>query len=479
MKRLRVLSIVATVGLSTFLIAVDNSVVYVALPRIGRELALSDAALKWVAAAYPLALASFLLIAGQFTDTVGRRRTLLTGVAFFTVASVLCALSSTGASLLGSRALQGVGAAFVLPASLAITSHDLPPRVRTAAFGAMTAAMASALAFGPVVSGVVTQRLGWQWLFALSVPLGLFAFAMGAVVLPRAAHGARGARPRTPAAMPLHLNALACVSVAAFAYVLIQGPGHGFTETSVLFCAVAAGCGFLALYCVRKPGRSPALAVLLRRRAFTGGLVTQLLWGLGVTGVYFYTSQFLQNGLRLSPTEAGLAFTPVVCALFATVPFVGALARRFGDARIAASGLFLVAVGLLLVAVGSTSGRLAGLLPGLASVGTGSALALPLTTRAMRASPDHLSGFAAGLFSATREVSGVFGIVIVGALVTFVQDARLAGGATAGQSLSAGYRAGLCLAAVLVGAGVPVARWSLRGPRTAPARTAFRPWRPR
>ncbi|MFE1246401.1 MFS transporter [Streptomyces sp. NPDC058735] len=475
MNRLRVLIIVATVGLSTFLVAVDNSVVYVALPRISHELALSEAGLKWVAAAYPLALASFLLAAGQFTDTMGRRRALLTGVATFTVASVLCALSTTGASLLCSRALQGVGAAFVLPASLAITSHDLPHRVRTAAFGAMTASMASALAFGPVVSGVVTQRLGWPWLFALNLPLGLFASILVATVLPRTSHGAEGAHRKTPAALPLPLNALACVSVAAFAYVLIQGPGQGFAEPSVLFCTVTAGGGLLALYRTGKPGRPPALALLLGRRAFTGGLLTQLLWGLGVTGVYFYTSQFLQNGLRLSPTEAGLTFTPVVCALFATAPFVGALARRFGDARVAASGLLFVAVGLLLVALGSMSGHVADLLPGLVSVGAGSALALPLTTGAMRASPEHLSGFAAGLFSATREVSGVFGIVVVGAVVTFVQDARLAGGAPAGQSLSAGYQAGLCLAAVLVGAGVPVARWSLRGARPAAARAPLRP----
>ncbi|MET9394293.1 MFS transporter [Streptomyces sp. NPDC006624] len=469
MNRLRVLSIVATTGLSTFLIALDNSVVYVALPRIGRELALSDAGLKWAAAAYPLALASFLLVAGQFTDTVGRRRALLTGVATFTVASVLCAVSTTGAALLGARALQGVGAAFVLPASLAITSHDLPHRMRTAAFGALTASMASALAFGPVVSGVVTQGLGWQWLFALNLPLGLVVCALCALVLPRASRCTEGAGRKAPSAVPLPVNALACVSVAAFAYVLIQGPSHGFTEPSVLLCAVTAGGGLLALYCSRRQGRSPALTLLLRRRAFTGGLLTQLLWGLGVTGVYFYTSQFLQNGLRLSPTEAGLAFTPVVCALFATVPFVTALTRRFGDSRVAASGLFFVALGLLLVALGSRSGRLAGLLPGLVSVGAGSALALPLTTRAMRASPEHLSGFAAGLFSATREVSGVFGVVVVGAVVTFVQDARLADGAPAGQSLSAGYQAGLYLAAVLVGAGVPVARWSLRG--TATART--------
>ncbi|MFJ9908254.1 MFS transporter [Streptomyces sp. NPDC101152] len=462
MSRLHALSVVSPAVLSTFLTALDGSIVNVALPQIRRELSLSETDLKWVATAYPLTLASLLLMAGQLTDTKGRRWALLTGVATFTVASVCCALSATGMMLVCSRALQGAGAAFILPSSLAIMSRDVPRRARTAAFGATSATMASALAFGPVISGVVTQHLGWEWLFALNIPLGLAGFVIGAAVIPGARRRSRDERRQSAAVVPHYMITLACLSLAALAYFLIQGPSYGFTKPSVMLSGIAGGTGLLTLYGVRRPERSPALVMLLRQRAFAGGVVTQLLWGLGVSGVYFYTSQFLQNSLQLSPTEAGLTFTPVVCALFVTVPFVGALARRWGDARIASSGLVLVAAGLLLVALGSHKGGLVDLLPGLAAVGAGSALALPLTTRALGASPDNLSGFAAGLFSAARELSGVFGIVLVGAVVTFVQNSIATRGTTDAQAFATGYQAGLCVAAALVGAGVPVALWALR-----------------
>ncbi|WP_340373783.1 MFS transporter [Streptomyces sp. SS7] len=471
MSRLRVLSVVSTAVLSTFLTALDGSIVNVALPQMRHELALSETDVKWVATAYPLTLASLLLMAGQLTDTKGRRWALLTGVAAFTLSSVCCALSATGTMLVCFRALQGAGAAFILPSSLAVMTLDVPPRVRTLAFGATSATMASALAFGPVISGVVTQQLGWEWLFTLNIPLGLAGFAIGAAAIPGAPRRTGRARPRPAAAVPHHMIALACLSLAALAYFLIQGPSYGFTKPSVMLSGTVAATGLLTLRCIRRPGRSPALVLLLHRRAFAGGVVTQLLWGLGVSGVYFYTSQFLQNSLGLSPTKAGLTFTPVVCALFVTAPFVGALARRWGDARVASSGLLLVAAGLLLVAAGSRRGTLLALLPGLTTVGTGSALALPLTTRALGASPGHLSGFAAGLFSAARELSGVFGIVLVGAVVTFVEKSFAAGGAVNGQAFATGYQAGLCVAAVLVGAGAPVALWALRSSPRATRKT--------
>ncbi|MFF4484968.1 MFS transporter [Streptomyces sp. NPDC001544] len=462
--RLRTLSVVTAVILATFLTALDNTVVNVALPEMRRELGMSDTGLKWVATAYPLSLAAFLLFAGQLTDTRGRRWSLLTGLAVFTGSSVCCALSGSEGMLVGFRAVQGAGAAFILPASLAVMSHDLPRSVRTAGFGATTAALASALAFGPVISGVVTQHLGWQWLFALNVPLGIVGFLVGALALPGADRGA----PRPPGgftAVPHRVIALTCLSLAALVYCLIQGPAYGFGEPTVVVSGVAAVAGVVTLCCRPEPRRSAALGRLLRRRPFLGGLVAQLLWGLGVTGVYFYTSQFLQSGLGLSPTQAGLTFTPVVLALCVTAPFIAVMARRWGDGRIAASGLLLVACGLLLVALGSSYGDLVDLLPGLATVGAGSALALPVTTRALESAPRQLSGFAAGLFSATRELSGVFGIVLVGAVVTFAQRSARSGGAASPEALRTGYQAGLCMAAALVGAGAPVAVWALRRPR--------------
>ncbi|MFK4146366.1 MFS transporter [Streptomyces sp. NPDC004065] len=447
--------------LPTFLTALDNSVVNVALPQMRRELGLSEAGLKWVATAYPLSLAGCLLFAGRLTDSRGRRWSLLTGLAVFTASSAGCALSGTEAVLVGFRAVQGAGAAFILPASLAVMAHDLPRGARTAGFGATTAALAAALAFGPVLSGVVTQHAGWEWLFVLNIPLGAAGLVVAAAALPGSGPAAHRPPPGVPA-LSHGVIAVTCLCLTALVYCLIQGPAHGFGRPSVLVAGALAVAGLTAVCCRPAPRRSPALADLLRRRPFLGGLIAQLLWGLGVTGVYFYTSQFLQSGLRLSPTAAGLTFTPLVAALCLTAPFVTALAGRWGDGRIAALGLSLVACGLLLVALGSVRGRLPDLLPGLATVGAGSALALPVTTRALESSPGHLSGFAAGLFSACRELSGVFGVVLVGAVVTFARRAAQSSGASDAEALRTGYQAGLCVAAALAGAGAPVAAWALR-----------------
>ncbi|WP_409468124.1 MFS transporter [Streptomyces sp. HC307] len=463
MRRLRLWSVITAVMCCTFLTALDNTAVNVALPQIRAQLSLTETDVKWVGTAYPLALAGSLLGAGQLTDSKGRRWALLTGVAVFTASSACCVVSTTGVMLVVFRGLQGIGAAFILPASLALMAHDLPPRIRTASFSATTAALACALAFGPVLSGVVTQHLGWEWLFLMNIPLGASAFVVGAMAVP--GPSGRPNRPglRTAAPVPNRQIVLACIFLTSLVYCLIQGPDHGFTRPPVVLCGVAATASMAAL-CRGKLGRHPALGQLLRERAYCGGLVTQLLWGLGVSGVYFYTCQFLQSGLRLNPTQAGLAFTPVFSALFLTAPFVTALARRWGDARTSATGLLLIALGLLLVALGSAHGGLADLIPGLAAVGVGSSLAIPLTTRALASSPRHLSGFAAGLFAATRELSGVFGIVLVGAVVTFVRHLCLAQQISHAEASLAGYQAGLCIAATLVGVGAPVALWALRRP---------------
>ncbi|MBZ9639647.1 MFS transporter [Streptomyces sp. PSKA30] len=462
MSRLRHLSVLAAVILSTFLTAVDNSAVNIALPQMRTELGLTETDLKWVAAGYPLALAAFLLLGGHLTDAKGRRWSLSTGLAMFTAASACCALSASGTMLVCSRGLQGLGAAFILPASLAILSHDLPRRARTAGFGAMAATLAFSLAFGPVISGVVTQHLGWEWLFLLNVPLGLVSMAVGSATVPRASPFRSAGAQQALTAVPLHFVALICLSLAAIVYALIEGPTYGFTQPRVVIASTVAATGAMGVSIAVKYHPIPTLRTLFGKRPFTGGLIAQLLWGLGVSGVYFYTAQFLQTGLRLSPTSAGLTFVPVASALLLTAPLVTVLTRRWGDDGVSATGLLLVALGLLLVALGSLRGGLADLLPGLVAVGAGSALALPLTTRALESSPGHLSGFAAGLFSATRELSGVFGIALVGAVVTCVQRASASGGVPQVDAFVSGYQAGLCIAAALVGAGAPVAVWALR-----------------
>ncbi|MEU3982913.1 MFS transporter [Streptomyces sp. NPDC026672] len=450
--------------LPSFMTALDNTVVNVALPQIQAELALSEAELKWTAAIYPLALASLLLLGGHLADTAGRRATLSLGVALFTAASMGCSAAPSGTALIACRGLQGAGAALILPASLAIQSHDLPPRLRTAAFSAATAALASALACGPVVSGVMTQHLGWESVFALNAPLGAASFLVG-FLIPRPGPSARTAPPAS-ATLSLRIVALACCSLAALAYCLIEGPEQGFDAFPVTLSGGVIVALAVVLFRELRSQRNTVLRLLFRQRPFVGGIITQMLWGLSVSGVYFFTSRFLQNGLGLAPTPAGLAFTPVAFSLIITIPFIARMARRWGDGRISAAGLLLVGLGLLMVMWGSSAGKLVGMLPGLSAIGFGSALAVPLTTRALESSPDHLSGIAAGFFSAVREASGVIGIGLVGAIVSFAEHTAAATGSDNSGAFLSGYQAGLCLASALVAAGAPVALWALRQHRS-------------
>ncbi|MEU3281322.1 MFS transporter [Streptomyces antibioticus] len=461
MSRLRHIGILSAVILPSFMTALDSTVVNVALPQIQRELGLDEPGLKWVAAIYPLTYASSLLFGGHLTDRKGRRLTLIAGGVVFTLASAVCSFSAQAEALIVGRGLQGAGAALIAPASLAVLSHDLPPRSRSGGIAALTVALATALASGPVLSGLITQHLGWNWLFAINLPVGVLCLSLAVAYVPPLSSSAPSPALDVPAT-PLGTVALLCLPLGGLSYCLIEAPRHGFAAPRVAVVGTLSVLSLLMLAVRPSSARRSTVRVLFGRRAFTGGIISQLLWGLGVSGVYFFTTLFLQNVLRLSPTSAGLLFTPVALALLVTAAFVTRLARRWGDGRVSAAGLFLVSAGLLLVALGSGRHHAVALVPGLAAIGVGSALAVPLTTRALEAAPQGLSGIAAGLFSATREASGVFGIAAVGLIVTLVQRSAASTSADAEHAFLAGYQAGLCTAAALVATGVPVALWALR-----------------
>ncbi|MFJ1975395.1 MFS transporter [Streptomyces sp. NPDC087903] len=461
MSRLRHIGILSAVILPSFMTALDSTVVNVALPQIQKELGLDESGLKWVAAIYPLTYASSLLFGGHLTDRKGRRLTLIVGVAIFTLSSAMCSVSENAGALIAGRGLQGVGAALISPASLAVLSHDLPPRSRSGGIAALTVALATALASGPILSGLITEHLGWNWLFAINIPVGVVCLFFAVAYVPSLPSSSASPAVDVPAT-PLRMVALFCLPLGGLSYCLIEAPRDGFAAPRVAIVGMLSVLSLLMLAVKPSSRRRSTVKVLFGQRAFTGGIISQLLWGLGVSGVYFFTTLFIQNVLRLSPTSAGLLFTPVALALLVTAPFVTRLARRWGDGRVSAAGLFFVSAGLLLVALGSGRHDAVALIPGLAAIGVGSALAVPLTTRALEASPEGLSGIAAGLFSATREASGVFGIAAIGLIVTFVQRSVSSTSVDAQHAFLTGYQAGLCTAAALVATGVPVALWALR-----------------
>lgn len=449
----------AVVALTAFITMLDNTVVTAAAPTIAHDLGIPLTTVEWVAAAYLIAFAGLLLAGGRLADGYGPHRVLRYGLVAFTLASALAATAGGAATLIAARALQGAGAALVVPASLAIVAaQDERERVRCIA--TWTAAGAVGLAFGPTLGGALADHATWPWIFLLNVPIAALAWS-----LVRRSCGCHAGSPASThdngkiaggsgAGMDWAGIGVGSLALTGAAYALIGGTADGFREASVVGAggvAVGAGVAFVAVE--RRAVVALVDVRLFAVRAFSGGIAVQVLWGLGVNGVYFYTAVYLQGVRGFSPTGAGLAFLPLALAVAAGAPLTPALVARFGAGRTVAAGLALVAAGMTGVAAGGTN---ATLLAALAVVGFGSALTVPLGACVLAAVPADRAGVAAGVFGVAREVSGVLGIAGIGVVVG------------AGVDIGRGYTYGLLVAAALVLAGAVLSLATLpRAPEPA------------
>jgi EmrB/QacA subfamily drug resistance transporter len=415
---------------TAFLTMLDNTVVTVAAPSIARDLNTTLPVLEWVATAYMLAFAGLMPAGGRLADRHGHRPLLFAGLALFTAASLAAGLAGDAAMLISARAAQGVGAALLVPATLAVIARG-DDRDRMHGAAVWTAAGAVALAAGPVLGGFLSQHAHWTWIFLLNVPVGLAALAVVGRGIEDDAH---------PGCDSLDLAGVVTSTMALLAAMY---------ALSLDARAWIAAAGFaVAFVLVERRVAAPMVDVdLFRDRAVAGGIAVQALWGLGVNSVYFFTSLYLQDVRGYPPTQAGLAFLPTAVALAAGAGFAPGLVRRLGAARAVAAGLTLVAVGIAAVALTESLGSF---LLAAGVIGFGSALTVPLGAVVLGAVPPGRAGVAGGMFAVAREASGVLGIAGVGVVV-----------------LGGGYTAGLTAAAVVVLAGALVSLGTLPGRVTA------------
>jgi EmrB/QacA subfamily drug resistance transporter len=447
------------VGLATFMTYLDNNVTNVAIPTIQRDLHLSIAGLEWVVSSYILAFAGLLLVGGKLADLYGRRRMFFIGLTVFTLSSLGAGLAGSGAVLIGMRLAQGVGAALLVPTTLAIivaTFSDV--RERTTAVGVWTAIGAMALAFGPLIGGFITQHVHWGWIFFINVPVGAITFAIALFAVAESRD--------TSVARHLDVPGLAAsvVALTSLVYALIEGHDKGWTSAVIMGAFGLAALAGAAFTVIEARSAQPMIPLaLLRSRVFGGGLSIMMLWAFGIFGIYFFTSIYLQDVLGFSPTKAGLAFLPMALCMALFAGIGGQLGARAGAHRLVALGLALDAVGLYLFSRLGAGATFAGLMPGFLLFGAGSGLMnVPLTNVVLGSMPRERSGIASALLNNSREVAGLLGVTVIGAVLRSRQSVALRHAAGPVPAFLDGYHAGLAVTIALVAAGVVVAYLALR-----------------
>lgn len=452
------------IALGAFVTTLDNTIVAAGAPSIARDLGLGLGALQWVALGYMLPFAGLLLVAGTLVDRWGRRATLLGGLLAFGLGATAGGLAGTVWLLIAARVVQGLAAAFLVPALLSLLRANLDARGRTVGAAVWTACLAAALALGPALGGVLSASPGWSWIFFVNLP---FVAAMLAL-LPLTT-----TRDRAPAGPPPAVGAMAVVTAGLVLVTAALVELGSAPRTGVVLLGAGTVLGGVFVLRERR-ARAPLVPeTLMRNRVFAGSLAVQTLWGLGVSGAFFFTPLLHQEFLGLGPVGAGLPLVLVAVAVVAATPAVPWAVATVGPHRTVAVGLAVVAAGLLALAVVNHVPAIGPRLPGMVLIGAGSAFTVPLTSHALDVVAERHSGTASGLLTASREVSSALGVALVGAVLTTVRGARLQGGATPGEALAGGYTAGLLTAAGLTAAGALLAvrvvrdRTSSRGDKHA------------
>ncbi len=456
------------VALATFMTYLDNNIVNVAIPDIQRELGLTTSGIEWVVSGYILTFAGLLLAGGRLADRFGRRRLFLAGLAIFTISSLLAGLAGGATTLIAARALQGIGAATVTPTTLAIISATFTdPRERNAAVGIWGGVGALALAVGPVLGGLLTQHVSWEWIFWINLPVGVATMALGAWAITES---------REDEARRLDVAGLGLSTVSLFAltWALIEGHGRGWASTGILGAFGVAAATALAFVVVERRVAQPMVDVtLFRRIEFTGGIVALMLWAFGLFGIYFFTSIYLQGVLGFSPTKAGAAFVPMALLMAGSAIVSDRVAARFGAYRSTGFGMLAMGLAIASVALLGTDATFLSLMPSFAVIGLGGGMTIPLTATVLGVMPTGQAGVASAVFNASREVAGLLGITVIGAVLTSRQGAALAAGHSPADAYLTGFHWGLLLAGGLVVSGGAMAFGALRrAHRTTPQESA-------
>jgi len=439
-RRIPVWLAVVAASIPVFMASLDNLVVTSALPVIHERLGASVEDLQWITNAYTLSFAALMLLAVTLGDRFGRRHLFVAGIAVFTVASALAAVSSEPWQLIAARALQGVGGAAVMPLSLTLLAGAVSQRLRPLAIGIWGGIAGLGVALGPLVGGAVVEGWSWEAIFWINVPIGVVAGVLALVALPNG----YGARVRAD----LVGVALAGVGILAVVFAIVRGNDAGWSSVEVAGSLVSGAVLIAAFVWWESRFEAPLLPLrLFRDRSFTIANVVGLTFSFGAFGSVFILIQFLQVVQGHSPLTAGLMTMPWTLAPMVVAPLAGAFSGRIGTRTLTVAGLTSLAAGIFWI--GSTMSADVAyltLLPGFVLAGIGMGLVFAPISTAVLANmvpDDHAK--ASGANSTLREIGVALGIAVLTAVFT-----------GAGGTLSPTGYVDAAVPAIMVGAGVLV-----------------------
>ncbi|MEY9847843.1 MFS transporter [Streptacidiphilus sp. MAP5-3] len=405
--------ILATSCLSMFITALDNSIVNLALPDIQHDLNASVSSLQWIADAYTMVMATLLLTAGATADRWGRRKVFLTGLAVFTVASLLCGLAPSGGWLIAFRALQAIGGAMLNPIAMSIISTTFPePALRARAFGVWSSVYGASMAAGPLVGGLLVGTVGWRSIFWVNVPVGILAIALTLTFIPESR--AERARRLDPVG-----QGLVMVFLLPLTYAVIEATGLGWSSPQILVCLGVAAVALIGLLGYESRREDPLVDLrFFRSFPFSGATLTAVAAFVSLGGFLFVSNLYLQDARGFSALRSSLYLLPMAAMTLIFAPISGRIAGARGTRiPLLLAGVAMTLSGLMLTGLGPTTPDWWVLVAfGLFGVGFAMVNA-PITSTAVSGMPRSQAGVASAIASTSRFVGQELGVAIIGSVV--------------------------------------------------------------
>jgi EmrB/QacA subfamily drug resistance transporter len=408
--------VLVLICIAQFMVVLDATIVNVALPSIQADLDLSDEGLQWIVNAYTLVFGGFLLLGGRLGDLLGRKRVFLAGLVVFTGASLLDGLAGSEATLIGARALQGLGAALIAPAALSIISTTFEEGAERARALAVWAAIAiGGSAVGLILGGALTQYFSWPWIFFVNIPVGIAAFVASLRLVPESrdltaqrSYDVAGAATVTGGLM-------------ALVYAIVGAQTAGWTSLRTIGFFVAAAVLLAAFVAIESRASAPLVRLsIFRVRSLLTANAAMFLAMSGMFAMFFFNTLYIQQVLGYGPLEAGLAFLPFTAGIMISASLASQLAPRIGVRPVAVAGFLLAAAGLVLLTQLPVDGSyVLNVLPAilLSSLGMG-AVFMPLTLIATTGLADEDQGLASGLFNTSQQIGGALGLAVLATLAS-------------------------------------------------------------